>query len=79
MTPSPRSFSLLSQVTDEADLQTIVLRYLHDVAHPPVDAVVRFYLSARRLAGETLLDGARQSPRYRCAPKRHPLNRRPPP
>ncbi len=50
---------------DPQDLAVFILSYLKDVApHAGVQAITKFYLSAREEADKSLCDGANQRPRY---------------
>ena len=55
----------VSPLTASEDLQLVVLGILQPVLpHPPVEAIVTFYLAALAEADRTLLDGAGQRPQY---------------
>lgn len=51
---------------ERADLETVAAHYLRSVADaaPMVPTIVQFYLQARHLAQESLLDGGGQKPHY---------------
>lgn len=55
----------VDEVEDPDDLRTVVGGYMQHVSDPvPVDAIVSFFLTARRLSVTALMDGANQRPRY---------------
>lgn len=56
----------VDDVLERADLETVAAHYLRSVADaaPMVPTIVQFYLQARHLAQESLLDGGGQKPHY---------------
>ena len=49
---------------DRNDLCFLVGSYLHSVNEAPVDEIVSFYFEARKMATDSLTDGAEQRPHY---------------
>mmetsp|Transcript_2552 Transcript_2552/g.9614 ORF Transcript_2552/g.9614 Transcript_2552/m.9614 type:complete len:5361 (-) Transcript_2552:2473-18555(-) len=54
----------MHELTDHADLVTVVSKYLNRIPNPPCDRIVDFYLKSREMAQNALNDGAGQKPHY---------------
>ena len=55
----------IDELTNENDLQTVVLSYLSSITtRPPIEPIVQFYLAAKKEAQTNLSDGANQKPHY---------------
>lgn len=56
----------VNELTDADDLKIVVSKYLekHQIANPPTDAIVSFYLEAKAQSEVNLSDGAGHKPHY---------------
>ena len=55
----------IEELDNEFDLKTVVMSYLSPIiTNPPVESIVKFYLSAKKEALQNLSDGANQKPHY---------------